>query len=364
MQTLPIPGPLSLGDLLDRAFRLYRANFRTLITLSAVFYIPYAMITGLLTGQTIGGYLGMLGALDAAATTPEDFGLDFGPAFAFFGATLLLSVVGVVVTGFVSLALTAQHLAHLRGESLSLGASVRAAGRRFWAWLGMNVVRVLAVIGVSLVASVLLICGGTAVVAVGGAGVSGLFTSGDVAPWAQGVAVAGTVVVFVVLYLVMIAIILLPVGYLFARWVAAVPGLLDQRWGAVESLRQSWRLTRGRFWRAFGYLALLSILSFIVVSMPQVVIQQLLTFVLLDNIGVAFGLSTAFSSLLTVLWQPLFTAAIVLLYFDLRVRSESYDLDLRVQQIEQAVHASAQESGGERLDQASGAENAPISHAA
>ncbi len=364
MQTLPIPGPLSLGDLLDRAFRLYQANFRTLITVSAVFYIPYAIITGLLTGQTIGGYFGMLGALDAAATAPEEFGVDFGPAFSFFGATLLLSVVGIAVAGFVSLALTAQHLAHLRGESLSLGASVHTASRRFWAWLGMNAVRVLAVIGVSLVASVLLICGATAVIAVGGAGVGGLFTSGDVAPWAQGVAVAGTVVVFVVLYLVMIAIILLPVGYLFARWVAAVPGLLDQRWGAVESLRQSWRLTRGRFWRAFGYLALLSVLSFIVVSVPQIVIQQLLTLVLLDNIGVAFGLSTAFSSLLTVLWQPLFTAAIVLLYFDLRVRSESYDLDLRVQQIEQAVNASAQGDGVEHLGQAGDVENAPISHAA
>ncbi len=337
--SLPISGPLSLGDLLDRAFRLYRANFRPLVLISALFYLPYFIITGLLTGQVLGGYFSMLAAIDSAASSPDEFGSLFGPYFSLLGTLLVLVLpLGVVVGGFVTLALTAQHLAFLRNESISVRASIRAARQRFWAWLGMGVTRALAIAVASLGGLVLLFCGATAIFAVGGFGLAGLFSAaGNVAPWVQGIAIAGTLILIVILYLVVFAIVLLPGTYFLARWVVAVPGLLDQRWGAIESLRQSWQLTRGRFWRAFGYLLLLYVLSIVVISLPQGIIQQILALVFLDNFVISVGLSTVVGSLFTVLWPPLLTAAIVLLYFDLRVRGESYDLDLRVQQLEQEV---------------------------
>jgi hypothetical protein len=54
-------------------------------------------------------------------------------------------------------------------------------------------------------------------------------------------------------------------------------------------------------------------------------------------IGLAIGVIAGLGSVLGVLWQPINVAAIVLLYYDLRVRKEGYDLALRVDQLEAQV---------------------------
>ena len=38
-----------------------------------------------------------------------------------------------------------------------------------------------------------------------------------------------------------------------------------------------------------------------------------------------------------MLWQPIQSAAFVALYYDLRMRNQGYDLDLRIQQLETEV---------------------------
>jgi hypothetical protein len=87
-----------------------------------------------------------------------------------------------------------------------------------------------------------------------------------------------------------------------------------------------------------GYLVLLGILSWIVTTLPLTIIQFVLTAALpLDNIGLVSGISAGLSSIFTVLWQPLNVAAVVLLYYDLRVRKEGYDLALRVERLEAEV---------------------------
>jgi hypothetical protein len=50
--------------------------------------------------------------------------------------------------------------------------------------------------------------------------------------------------------------------------------------------------------------------------------------------GWATGLSTALGQLVTIVWLPLQVVAMVLLYYDLRVRAESYDLALQIEQLE------------------------------
>ena len=49
--TYPFSRPLSLGDLLDRTFRVYRARFGVLTLTAAVLLVPVGLITGALTGQ-------------------------------------------------------------------------------------------------------------------------------------------------------------------------------------------------------------------------------------------------------------------------------------------------------------------------
>ena len=41
----PLSGPMSVGDLLDRAFRLYRARFGVFLLTAAIFFFPAGIIS-------------------------------------------------------------------------------------------------------------------------------------------------------------------------------------------------------------------------------------------------------------------------------------------------------------------------------
>ena len=47
------------------------------------------------------------------------------------------------------------------------------------------------------------------------------------------------------------------------------------------------------------------------------------------------------SALLPILWQPLAIAAYTTLYYDLRMRNQGYDIELRIQQLEAEVARDA-----------------------
>ena len=63
--------------------------------------------------------------------------------------------------------------------------------------------------------------------------------------------------------------------------------------------------------------------------------------------GWALGISIAFTQAMAIVWLPLQAAAMVLLYYDLRVRHESYDLTLRVARLEEGLGESAGAGGDE-----------------
>jgi len=55
------------------------------------------------------------------------------------------------------------------------------------------------------------------------------------------------------------------------RLVLLNPVVIDGQAGVIESLRRAWALTRGQFWRLFGFLVIVMLLSTIVGSVAQVV---------------------------------------------------------------------------------------------
>jgi hypothetical protein len=59
--------------------------------------------------------------------------------------------------------------------------------------------------------------------------------------------------------------------------------------------------------------------------------------------GWATGVSSGLGIIGGVLWAPLAAVAVVLLYYDLRVRKESYDLALRVERLEAEVGTGEEE---------------------
>jgi hypothetical protein len=110
-------------------------------------------------------------------------------------------------------------------------------------------------------------------------------------------------------------------------WSVVMPIMFIENAGLIPALGRSWRLVEGRWWRTFlmfllifilVYVARLALDAFIVLG--QVVLQIVLSSV---ATGWIFAAATAVvDSIVT----PLIQIAIVLIYFDLRVRREGLDL--------------------------------------
>lgn len=95
------------------------------------------------------------------------------------------------------------------------------------------------------------------------------------------------------------------------------------------ALRRSWRLTKGFFWRTLGTLLLSGLIVGIVsgiLSIPGEMAVQALG-------PDAWPISAIVTALATVLLTPFGTVVIVLLYFDLRIRKEGFDLEVMAREL-------------------------------
>ncbi|MBV7336113.1 glycerophosphoryl diester phosphodiesterase membrane domain-containing protein [Chloroflexi bacterium TSY] len=234
----------------------------------------------------------------------------------------LINIVSLVAWILLFLALTAQSVAALHQQELTLLEGIRTGMKRFWPFLGMSIMFFLAFVGVYI----LFFC---AIF-----GVSFSFAGVmDATGGPDGLAIVGIVCGVLIILLLFFGSML----YLSARWVAAPIGLLTERWGPIEAMRESWRLTKGSAARILGYLVLLSIFYLVIMIIQFAVLQSTILFTFFFVPRVAAGLSGALSSIVSALVQPFMIAAIVLLYYDLRVRQQGYDLDLRIRGLEEEM---------------------------
>jgi hypothetical protein len=337
----PFSRPLGLGDLLDRTFRVYRARFGVLTLTAAVLLVPIGLVSGVLTGQFMVSYVDFVeGLATSPASDPEAMlGEVAMSAAGFAGVTVLLAVVGMVGTGLVSLAATRHAVALLQSEELSVWQGLQGALSRFLPFVGMFVVRGISMVLAAL--TVFLFVGFVAFLVIAVIGGAAVLLGDAVSSDAGIVGMIGLVILACSGYVVALALVFAPVVYLGARWIVAVPGLVAEQKGPLESLGRSWRLTVKNVWRSIGYAILLSILNLAVITIPVSIIQQVLGLLFPFSPAIILAISGALSSIFNVLWQPLYACAIVLLYFDLRVRRENYDLEIRVRQLEAEVDSRA-----------------------
>lgn len=330
---LPISGPLTLGDLLDRAFRIYQARFGVLILTAAIFLVPLGILSGIFSGGIMTGYLSLLSeVMQNPEATPDAAMFDMLEANqSAVALSYLLVPLGLLANVLVTLALTSQAIAILHNQELSLIESLRAALRRFWAFVGMSIIKWLAIF---LATSVILVGAGCIFFAIAFAA-GGIFSaSGGESIGNEMATMAGLFIVIACLYLGVLLLMAIPAAYLTARWVAAVPGLVEQSWGPIEALNKSWALTRGQIWRCFFYVVLLYLFYFVLYAIIMGLALAGVAAVFIYSPAASGAVYGAVNAILPVLWSPLSAAAFVLLYYDLRVRQEGYDLSLRVQQLE------------------------------
>ena len=330
-QAIPMRSPMGIGKLLDTVFRLYRANFGRAVLTAAIFFVPLGLLSAVLLGATMNSYMGFFaGVLDQPLPGDEFNNAAFRQVGQTLLVTLFIAMLGYILGALAFLALTAQADADSHGQAITIGASVKASLGRFWAFFGFTILAFLLAMAVFI--GVYL--GFIVIALLFGGLVAGLAWITD----ANEIVAIGAVIIGIMIFLVMAVVVMLPFVYLAGRWIVAPVLIYVERCGPVSALSRSWALTAGSFWRMAGLLLLMVLLNSVVLALPVNLIQfATLVLVTPQMFGLVNGLLTGLSYLISILWYPFVTWTLVLVYYDLRVRTENYDLTLRVQALEHSV---------------------------
>jgi hypothetical protein len=265
-RTGPLPlHPMSLGDILDGAFKLLRANARTLIVCVAVFTVPTQLLASVAQRGMLGGR-GLLSAINDPSSTAAG-GLSNNGSLVL---ALTASGISLLVTPFIAGAVSRVVAASYLGQSLDPGSALRAALRRFPSLL------------------------------------------------------VATVLVHLIELPAFVACIFPGLAFM-AMFVMTAPAIAIEELGPIRGMRRSWRLVKGRFWPTLG-IALLAGLMASVLSQVLAVVPTVLA--LLVGLRWGFLLLAAGGVLVSLVAQPIVTIVATLLYFDARIRHEAFDLQV------------------------------------
>jgi hypothetical protein len=139
------------------------------------------------------------------------------------------------------------------------------------------------------------------------------------------------IVLSIALPLAFIAIII-PGVFLAVKWSMTYAAIVAERAGPFSAMGRSWALTRGHWWRTFGTLVVLGLIAFVLFFVGLAVVGAAAVAVD-DTIGTtayAVVITVATILVLAVLY-PLVAAIVTVIYYDLRVRNEGFDLQLLAQ---------------------------------
>lgn len=278
--------PLGTGELLDRAVRLYRRHFLTFIGIIAIVQVPLVLLqTGfaLLTSQW----------LVDSANTGSVLAISFG--------SLLISVLGfALVSSLGTAALTRAIASSYLGQPVTLAGAYRQLGNS-WVVL-MTALLFIVLLSILLTLWWLIPCIG----------------------WFTGLGM--------LLYL---SLVISPL---------AAPTVVLEKQRARAAVRRAWDLSRRRFWPVVGFVTVLFIFNLIFTVTPNLVVGFLVGLGM-DPVTTSFAdqqmISTVINSLSTLVFSLIFLpfqlTAMTLLYFDLRIRTEGFDLALLARSVDQPV---------------------------
>ncbi|GJM42579.1 MAG: hypothetical protein DHS20C20_28610 [Ardenticatenaceae bacterium] len=267
--------PLSIAELFDRSFRLYRKHFGTFLSIMVITQLPiylFGVATASAENSTTSATLGIVTSI----------------------LTLIFTQVGAAV-------LTKSVSDSYLGRKIDFRQSFKRIGGTWFTLIFATILAALVIVGLLLP----FFCIFSVIFPPVSSGMSNL-------------------VIRSFIYLLIIVIVLAFGNVLFSL---IPPVVVLEKKGPVDSLKRAWELAKKRYWWSFGYLSLLILLSIMVISGSTLIILFVLNRVF-DNPSILYrtiAVDTA-SSLFSAIFMPIRLAAITLMYFDLRVRFEGFDL--------------------------------------
>lgn len=274
--------PLTMGQIIDRAIRLCRHNLGRFVGLAALVQIPVGLVALLPTAAL--WYNNALGDIE---TDPERY---FNVMFYGGLLTMVVALVSGIWAQVGAAAMTQMAVDSYLGQTTGIAAAFTKIGRSWVSLLGALLLGGLIVLGfviLFVIPCVNIIAG------IPGAGM--------------------------VIYGVLILLPLL------------VPVVVLERLSAGKALRRTWELARQRFWWLFGFFLLLALFSLVVVQGPLYLLLGITA--LASGLEVGGGalsiIQVVAATLLGVIYFPIQTICVMLVYLDLRIRHEGLDLALQ-----------------------------------
>jgi len=323
MTARPRVRQLGLGELLDETFRIYRGSFITFVAIAALVYVPYALLN-LLLALPLNRQLQSLSTMTTSTGTPDDLGFLFdmlgGLVFWSLGAVALGLLYTIVFQPLLQGALTRSVAQLYLGRPMEVGDSFGTALRRAWPLIGSRLLT--AVLGASLLIVGMVVYFGAIFAFIG------MMAQSDGGQPAIGGLIAVGLLSFAIIVAGGILFLFVWTRLLFTPQAAVV-----EQHGAWSSVQRSWELTRGFFWRTLGFLLVIGLLAWLVTIIPSAVFTIPAAILLPENLTLQSMISTVAGTVVTVIVTPFSAIAWTLMYYDLRVRKEAFDLEQRADQL-------------------------------
>lgn len=278
--------PMPLPELLDELFRLYRRHFSLIVGISLLVALPglvWSLVTGIYRLNSA-SYANLITTSPGAAPTFNSQQLS-----SLLGA-ILLGVLGSLILLPFSLGAVYRAVTDVAlGRPATIGSVLRETLARYFPLLGLVGLFILMFIG-----------------------------------WIIAEAVG-----FVLLILPGIAVFCAAL-YLAVRWSLVVAAMMAEDIGPIRGLGRSWNLVSGSWWRTLGILLIVTILQLIITYGLGILFGLIAALVTTGDVQAA--VTQIVGTILNAVVNPITIIAVVLLYFDLRVRKEGLDLDQLAQQ--------------------------------
>jgi len=306
--------PSTLGEILDRTAQLYRRSFWLFAGTAA---IPYVMVV-VLTIPAVGIFAipGIAGGASSGAPPSPAWLAVFGLVFFIFIPIYL--AVYVFAIAAITQAAVSTHL----GQKLTIRAALGSVRPRFWTYLWYLFLQGILAGLLPAFAAGIIIGPVIFLIARPGADVAGSVALGFVA--------------FLVGAAALVAIVWLALSYCMGMAVCVV-----EKKSAWDSLTRAMKLSAGTRGRIFVLFLLIVVLS-MAISMFGYIL-----FVMATAVGFALGKGSAAAIAATVVGgilytvigmggqivlQPVSWIALVLFYYDQRIRKEGFDIEWMMQQ--------------------------------
>jgi hypothetical protein len=110
----------------------------------------------------------------------------------------------------------------------------------------------------------------------------------------------------------------------------ATEALVVEDLGILQSIKRSWELTKKKKWHVFGVFFLIGLIILGISILGNILIEAVINFLSLSmakDFQLYFIAYQAGSGAITVIYQPFVFCAVVLLYFNLRIEKEGFDIE-------------------------------------